>query len=508
MTNAQAEVERVRLRRSIGFLLLSAVLPGSVQRYAGNRRVGVIAARVLAGMIGLLLVVGLAALVAPGATVGFFLTPWVTVVCRVVLWLLFIGWVALLLDSWRLSRPMELPQRTRLAMTFTVVVLAVVMGLVTNFVAGAFAAAGNVGSVLPGGGDTEKKAGRYNIMLLGVDASDERIGVRADSINVASIDAETGQTVIFGLPRNMQGVPFPEGSPMHAIYPEGFRCEDNECMINAIWTDAEEHADQFPEGTNVGLAATKAAVGETLGLDINYYALVDMHGFSSIIDAMGGINIDVMKRIPIGGGSSPVRGYIEPGKDVHLDGKHALWFARSRHGSSDYERMQRQKCVMSAMVSQLDPQVVATRFVELSEAGKDLLLTDVPRDQIVELAGLALEARNQQIASVNFMPPLIPDTSHPDFDLIRTTVKESIAAAEQTDESGKSAKPAAPSPQPSESVASSSQASASSSSSASPAAPASESAPAPSPSATVESDDEAYTAGQSTDDLQSVCSVS
>ena len=193
---------------------------------------------------------------------------------------------------------------------------------------------------------------------------------------------------------------------------------------------------------------------------------------------------------------------------MHLDGKHALWFARSRHGSSDYERMQRQKCVMSAMVSQLDPQVVATRFVELSEAGKDLLLTDVPRDQIVELAGLALEARNRQIASVNFMPPLIPDTSHPDFDLIRTTVKESIAAAEQTDKSGKSAKPAAPSPQPSESVASSSQPSASSSSSASPAAPASESAPAPSPSATVESDDEAYSAGQSTDDLQSVCSVS
>lgn len=485
MTNAQAEVERVRVRRSIGFLLLSAVLPGSVQRYAGNRRVGVIAVRVLAGLLTLLVVVGLAALVAPGATVGLLLTPWVTVVCRVVLWLLFIGWVALLVDSWRLSRPMELPQRARLGMTLTVLVLAVVMGLVTNFVAGAFVAAGNVGSVLPGGGDTEKKAGRYNIMLLGVDASNERIGVRADSINVASIEAETGRTVIFGLPRNMQGVPFPKGSPMHKLYPDGFRCENNECMLNAIWTDAEEHADQFPEGTNVGLAATKAAVGETLGLEINYYALVDMHGFSSIIDAMGGIDLDVMKRIPIGGGSSPVYDYIEPGKGVHLDGKRALWFARSRHDSSDYERMQRQKCVMSAMVAQLDPQVVATRFVELSEAGKDLLLTDVPRDQIVELTGLALEARHQQIASVNFMPPLIEDTAHPDFGLIRKTVQSSIKAAEQSDEADKTTKPAAPSAKPSTSAA-----------------------PTPSPSATVESDDEAYADGQSTDDLQSVCSVS
>ncbi|WP_297741852.1 LCP family protein [uncultured Tessaracoccus sp.] len=492
MTNAQVEVARVRLRRAIGCLLFSAVLPGSVQRYVGNRRVGVLAARVLAGLFVSLVVVGLSVLIAPGATVGFLLTPWVTVVCRVALWMLFIGWVALLVDSWRLSRPMELPQRARLAMTLTVVALAVVMGLVTNLIAGAFAAAGNVGSVLPGGGDTEKKAGRYNIMLLGVDASDERIGVRADSVNVASINAETGQTVIFGLPRNMQGVPFPKDSPMHAIYPDGFRCANNECMLNAIWTVAEEHADQFPEGLNVGLAATKAAVGETLGLDINYYALVDMHGFSSIIDAMGGINIDVMKRIPIGGGSSPVFGYIEPGKDVHLDGKHALWFARSRHGSSDYERMQRQKCVMSAMVAQLDPQVVATRFVELSEAGKDLLLTDVPRDQIVELAGLALEARNRQIASVNFMPPLIPDTAHPDFGLIRETVQSAIKASEQSDKAGKSATTAAPSPQlsapPAHSINPAPQASASA-------------------SATLESDDKAYTAGQTTGDLQSVCSV-
>lgn len=496
MPDAQSQVERLHLRRSVGFLLMSAVLPGSVQRYAGNRLVGVIATRVLAGLLSLLLLTGLALLVAPGPTVGFFLTPWVTVLCKVLVWLLFIAWIGLLVDAWRLSRPMSLPQRTRLLMTGTVVVLVILVGLFTNFVAGAFTAAGNVGTVLPGGGDTEKKAGRYNILLLGVDASNERVGVRADSINVASIDAETGRTVIFGLPRNMQGVPFSKGSPMHALYPDGFRCEDNECMLNAVWTDAEEHADQFPEGANAGLAATKDAVATTLGLDINYYALVDMHGFSSIIDAMGGIEMDVMKRIPVGGGSSRVYDYIEPGKNVHLDGQHALWFARSRHGSSDYERMQRQKCVMSAMVAQLDPQVVATRFVELSEAGKDLLLTDVPRDQIVKLTGLALKSRDTKIASVNFMPPLVKDTAHPDFGLIRKTVQKSIKAAEQADEAEPTA--SAPASTPASKPATSPAASTSS-----PAKPATSS----SPSAKTESDDEAYTAGQTTDDLHAVCSA-
>lgn len=508
MTNAVNEAERVQLRRSLGFLLMSALLPGSVQRHVGHRRVGLVAMRVYLGLVVAVLLVCMSALIAPGATLGVLLTPWVTVVAKVLLWAFFLAWVALLIDAWRLSRPMGLPRRGRLLMTGTALVLVVLLACVTNFLTGAFTAAGNLGEVLPGGGDVERKAGRYNVLLLGTDAADDRVGVRPDSINIASIDAETGRTVIFGLPRNMQGIPFPDDSPMHELYPDGFRCADNECMLNAIWTAGEEHADRFPKGANAGLEATKSAVAETLGLEINYYALVDMRGFASIIDAMGGIELDVMKRIPIGGGSSKVSGYIEPGQNVHLDGRRALWFARSRHDSSDYERMQRQKCVMSAMVAQLDPQVVATRFVELSQAGKDLLLTDVPRDQLVDLASLALKTRDHPIASVNFTPPLIPNTAKPDFAFIRKTVAEKIAAAEAADDaspasmvpssspssaSGSSAKP--------DTAAASSAASASSSNN-------DEAEVSPAASTSPRSDDEAYTKTQATDDLGTVCSVS
>ena len=57
--------------------------------------------------------------------------------------------------------------------------------------------------------------GRYNILLLGSDAGKGRTGIRPDSLSLVSIDAKTGKTVIVGLPRNMENVPFPKDSPLH-----------------------------------------------------------------------------------------------------------------------------------------------------------------------------------------------------------------------------------------------------------------------------------------------------
>lgn len=425
---------RIHKRRAVGFLLLSAVFPGIVQRFAGNERVGRFALRVWVSLVSFVVLLLISVWLFPGPVVGLLLTPWLAATAKVVLWVVYFGWLGLLLDAWRLARPMAMARSTRLGMTIGVVLLAVALAFCNVYAASIFTAAANVGQVLPGGGDTEEKDGRYNILLLGVDAAADREGVRPDSINLVSVDARTGRTVVFGLPRNMQRVPFPKSSPMYKIYPKGFHCPDDGCMLNGIWTVAEDNANLFPKGTQPGLEATKAAVSETLGVEINYYAMVDMYGFSSIIDAMGGIKLDVMKRIPIGGVGAPVSGYIEPGREVLLDGYHALWFARSREGANDYERMQRQKCVLSAMAKQLDPKMVASRFVELSEAGKDLLRTDVPASELVTLAKLAMLGKSMQVASVNFSPPLIPQTGNPDFHLIRRTVQEYLTEAEKADE--------------------------------------------------------------------------
>lgn len=497
MRTSPTDAQRVHTRRAFGFVLMSAFLPGSVQTFAGNRALGKFAGRVFGAVAVVLLILALGLLFWRGPTVGLILTPAVASTFRVVLWVLFGAWLLLLIDAWRLARPLRLERRPRLGLTITTLALALVVAGVSTFAANALVAVGNVGEVLTGGGETERKAGRYNILLLGADAADGREGLRPDSINVASIDAETGRTVLVGLPRNLQRVRFPEGSPLRDLYPAGYVCEDGGCMLNGIYTLGEDHADLY-EGDDAGLRAMKEAVGETLGIELNYYALIDMNGFQSLIDAMGGIRLDIGKPIPIGGVSTRISGYIEPGRNRHLDGYHALWFARSRAESSDYERMARQKCVMSAMVKQLNPMTVATKFVELSEAGSGVVETDVGTGHVSELAELALKAKDLKIASVNFSPPLIV-AADPDFELIRATVATRISESEALDEP-KPTPATAPATEPATSA---------------PAPTPTASTPDASPSAQAESAEASPTATASedrpfteTEDLDAVCSVS
>src|SRR5690606_3013072 len=75
-------------------------------------------------------------------------------------------------------------------------------------------------------GDIEAPVdGRYNFLLLGGDAGEDRDGLRPDSITLASVDAVTGEAVLIGLPRNLELVPFAAGSPMEQRYPEGYGVE-------------------------------------------------------------------------------------------------------------------------------------------------------------------------------------------------------------------------------------------------------------------------------------------
>ena len=236
-----------------------------------------------------------------------------------------------------------------------------------------------VASVFGGGGKSKADKGRYNVLLMGGDSGADRIGTRPDSMTVASIDADTGRTVLIGLPRNLAKVPFPAGTAMAKQFPEGFLgTAPPKCLLNAVYTYAADHKNLFPGDPNPGETATKQAIEAVTGLKINYFVLIDLAGFRDLLNAVGGITLDIGKRVPIGGGSSPIKGYIEAGKNQHLDGYHALWFARSRAESSDYERMARQKCVMSAMLNQLSPQTVLTKFQGIASASKQVVKTDIP----------------------------------------------------------------------------------------------------------------------------------
>jgi LCP family protein required for cell wall assembly len=284
---------------------------------------------------------------------------------------------------------------------------------------------------------------RVNVLLLGGDAGRGRTGLRPDTQILASIDTRTGDTIMFSLPRNLQGVPFPANSPLYEYYPSGFghRNDDANYLLNAVYQNvpAEVPAEVFAGSENPGADANKWAVEGILGVPVDYYVLVDLAGFEAIVDALGGITIDVPRDIPIGGGENeftggknPVTGYIEAGEDRHLDGYHALWFARSREGSDDYERMARQRCVIGAIIDEADPATMLTRYESLAAATKDIVRTDIPADLFPAFAELGLKVKNRPIETLSldnkFFQSFGSSTSHPDYDTVHQLVQDALAA--------------------------------------------------------------------------------
>ncbi|CAA9343156.1 MAG: Cell envelope-related transcriptional attenuator [uncultured Nocardioidaceae bacterium] len=418
------EAARVRFRRALTLLLMTLVLPGSAQLVLGRRAVGRAAVRVWLGCWAVLLLTVAVGVLDRGFVFWAGLNPGLLGALRLLLCALAIGWVLLFLDAWRLGEPLQLRQKQRL-------VVVGLNGAFTFLVAGALLFGSHLVAVhrdlvLAVSGDGDASAaqdGRYNVLLVGGDSGVGRYGLRTDSLTVASIDADTGRTVLFGLPRNMTDFPFPEGSVLGEAFPDGYDCET--CTLNSLATWAADNPDRFAGTADPGMAATIEGVEGITGLPVNYYAMVDLDGFRSLVAAMGGLTLNVRDRIPIG---LPVRRYIEPGVR-ELDGFETLWFARSRESADDYSRMARQKCVMSAMLQQLSPQVVITRFAALAEAGEHILTTDLPASELDTFAELALKAKAQRISTVSFVPPVI-STSSPDIAKVHAMVATAVERAE------------------------------------------------------------------------------
>ncbi|WP_427384056.1 LCP family protein [Janibacter sp. G56] len=295
-----------------------------------------------------------------------------------------------------------------------------------------FDAARPEGATAPKAGD-DPWAGvdQVNVLLIGSDAGADRVGVRPDSMMVASVDPAAGDTVLFGIPRNLEMVPIPESNPLHALWPDGYNCGD-QCLINGVWTLATDHPDLFPGDANPGLTTTRDVVGAVLGLDLDYTVVIDLKGFTALVDAMGGVDINVTERVCIGchtegGVVVGTTGYIEPGFQ-HLDGYHALWYARSRAESTDgdFSRMRRQRCVIGALLNQVDPIQMLRRYPALASVLKDSVSIDIPRDDLQAWADLTERVQGGTIRSLPLTNKVI-DVGNPDYDAIHVLVQDAIA---------------------------------------------------------------------------------
>jgi LCP family protein required for cell wall assembly len=437
----------VKFRRALVLLLMTLVLPGSAQLVAGHKETGRLALRIWFGLLAVVAVLFGLGLVF-GSFVFWFLSNTVVLgTVRIVLMVMAVGWAYLFVDAWRLGDPLALRQKQRLAMVG-------INGLLCFSVAGSLLFASHVvgvqkdfmSAMFTDGVATGAHAGRYNVLLLGGDSGADRWGLRPDSLSVASIDAETGETVLFGLPRNMLNFPFPKGSIMDEQFPDGYDC-GQECELNSLATWAADHKPLFKGFANPGVEATKEGVEGITGLEINYYAMVNLQGFEKLVDAVGGVTLTVRDPIPIGGIGSPVTGHIKPGKRK-LSGFETLWFARSRVEADDYSRMARQKCVMNAMLQQLSPQTVVMNFEKIAKASEALITTDLPKSEVDRFAELALKARSLPVRTVSFVPPMI-STGNPDIEKIHAVVKTAIDRSEGKKSTKKPTKASKTAPAPS-----------------------------------------------------------
>lgn len=434
---------RVRTKRAFVLLLLTLLIPGAAQVVAGDRGLGRRALRVTFTVWLLVVAVVVVALFNRQALVSLFTNEWLSLLLILVLLALAVGWAFLFLNTLRIIRPPLLDRGMRPAVAAS---LAVLM-LLTSGSLGYGAYLLNVGrntfgNIFQAGPAFDPVEGRYNFLLMGGDAGEDRTGRRPDSISVVSVDAESGATVTFSIPRDFQNAPFSEDSPLWGVWPDGYNC-GNECIINSLYpVVTEQYSDLYPEAADPGAEAMMDAASGILGIEVQAYILVDMAGFEQLIDAMGGITINAGGWVPITSteipGSDPKRynppsEWIAPGVQT-LDGYHALWYARSREYATDYSRIRRQQCVQAAMIAQLDPATVLTRFQEIAAAGTQIVETDIPRDQLSSFVDLALKAKNNDVGRLTIGAPDFGDpgdlfSTYPDFGLIHQRVQETLASA-------------------------------------------------------------------------------
>lgn len=246
---------------------------------------------------------------------------------------------------------------------------------------------------------------RVNVLLMGSDAGIGRVGVRTDTMIIVSVDPETGWTAMFQVPRNFIKLPIPEGHPARPLWADG-AWGDPGNLAWGIYAYGQANPGLF-SGPNTGGDAAKVILGNLVGLEIDYFAMVDLQGFADMIDALGGVEITVTRRIydssyPQVDGTSVEIEFL-PGT-YHMDGREALAFARSRQQSDDFDRMGRQRCVLEALARQADPVSLLRELPTLAPVIEHSVITDIPMALIPDFLEVLEKVDTEQIVSMRFMP--------------------------------------------------------------------------------------------------------
>ena len=249
--------------------------------------------------------------------------------------------------------------------------------------------------------------GKFDLLLLGSDAGADRWSRRMDVMLLVEVDVATGRVAMFGFPRNMVNVPLPPGAARNAS-----PCGCFKKLLNELYTDATFYYPQLwpGEGSVSGIAAVRDTISELTQRPIDAVLVADLWGVIKVVDAMGGIDMNVTEPIYDKNYPDPVLGSIQLriGSGLqHFDGRLALAYARSRHQDSDYGRMRRQQALLLALRDQLGAATILNAPA-LAAAAKGYVWTDLPRSSLPNLVDLFSRAATAPVRLYRFAPSAYP----------------------------------------------------------------------------------------------------
>ncbi len=208
-------------------------------------------------------------------------------------------------------------------------------------------------------------ADQVNVLLIGVDAREGETVSRSDTMMLVTLDTKNGQIKLTSFLR------------------------DSYVEIAGRGKKEKLNAAYFRGGIQMLVDTLEL----NFKIDIPYYVLVDFEIFTTIVDELGGINVDVTEKeshYTYNSGKIEVPVRIEAGEDVLLNGEEALWYSRIRYLDSDFMRTQRQRKVITAIVEKALTKSVP-ELISLAEAVIPLVKTNLTSDEIMNIGFDALK---------------------------------------------------------------------------------------------------------------------
>ena len=251
---------------------------------------------------------------------------------------------------------------------------------------------------------------KSTIMIMGVDTRDDDVG-RSDTLMIAAVDPKRDQASLLSIPRDTRvKIPGHSWDKINAAYAYG----------------------SAKSGVLGGEKLAQRTVEDFLGVNIDHYVVIDTHAFQKIIDAIGGIDIDVEKRMYYEDPWDDDGGLVidlKPGMQ-HMNGKTAVTYVRYRDEEGDIGRIKRQQKFMKACMDKVTSPSIIPKLPTVIKEVIGSVKTDLSFRQLLEFAGTLKEAQKNGLKTemVPGRPLYISGVSYwiPDVEKLRTTLAETL----------------------------------------------------------------------------------